>query len=587
MSSIYCSKSRPTTGQVHRHADELWVDKSGKKFAPKIPARRAAATSATPVPATREPARQASQAQVHATPQASPPPVCTAEASPSASTQATESSAKQNTSPVISSETRQPPESSQAVRIPVPTRKPAVATPVPSPAAALKLPPQKPASTQSIQVRPILINVNSSRTRPTPSQDRQRTKSPELTRPASAEHQAEVRPAKRIRVSEPETRIQTPSRGSISSQPEAVSVPVPTASATPPADSTTENNDGPETSAKKSPRPRKPRANRTRSVEEIAANIVEDAVRPRKPRGRRKRESTPEDAEAVEIAPAVVKMSDLCRDPRTGKKSKREMELRNMEATELARKQKEKEEGRNSGSQEPTKDAGEKPEDLRAESDRPAEPQASGPQMRIVNGEIVLDTSTLQLDRHADAARNAVDMEEVIENTLTRKINQATYGKRTKYEAWDEDLTDLFYKGLRMFGTDFMMISKMFPGRTRRHIKLKFSNEERKYPDRIRQTLLGPREAVDLEAYSEMTNTIYDDPKIIQEELDAEKQRIEHEHAKEKEAREEQLRNPNGVMPSIENGADTKRGRNQKKKASKAGKFGGGTEEILGTIDDF
>ena len=206
---------------------------------------------------------------------------------------------------------------------------------------------------------------------------------------------------------------------------------------------------------------------------------------------------------------------------------------------------------------------------------------ASGPQMRIVNGEIVLDTTSLQIDRHAEAAANIDDLEEVEENPLTRKINSASFGKRQKPEAWDEELTDLFYRGLRMFGTDFMMISKIFPGRTRRHIKLKFSNEERKNPRRIGDTLLGPREEVTLEAYAEMTNQVYDDPREIERQLEEEKRQIEEQHATEKEAREELLRNPSdSVLPSVEGGTGKqKRG---KKKAAAAG----GTEEILGTIDD-
>ncbi|KAM5452086.1 hypothetical protein MaudCBS49596_003437 [Microsporum audouinii] len=325
-------------------------------------------------------------------------------------------------------------------------------------------------------------------------------------------------------------------------------------------------------------------------IEDTAAEVVQDAVREKKPRTSRKRAATPENSESIEIVSAVVTMSDLCRDLRTGKTSKREMELRTMDWAEIARKKKEREERK--------KGAG---EDQGAKRDctgssKPAEKkmrrstEVAGPQMRIVNGEIVLDTSSLQIDRHADADRNADDMEEVEENPLTRRINAASFGKRTKLETWDEAATDLFYKGLRMFGTDFMMISKMFPGRTRRHIKLKFSNEERREPERIKRTLLGPREPVDLEAYSEMTNTVYDDPRAIQKELDEEKRRIENEHAEEQMAREEQLRNPGGksgdnVIPSIENESPDARRRREKKKAEKA-KFGGGTEEILGSIDD-
>jgi transcription factor TFIIIB component B'' len=218
-------------------------------------------------------------------------------------------------------------------------------------------------------------------------------------------------------------------------------------------------------------------------------------------------------------------------------------------------------------------------------------PQA-GPVMRIVNGEIVLDAASLQVDRYADAARNAGELEDVVESSLTRKINQATWGKRSKTESWDEEMTDLFYRGLRMFGTDFMMISKLFPGRSRRQIKLKFNNEERRAPERIKETLLGPRETIDITTYSEMTNTVYDDPRVVQQELDEEKKRIEEQHAKEKQAQEDLLRNPDGATggaaaPGLDNANNVpvKGKRNSKRQAMRA--MGGGTEEVIGTIDDF
>ncbi|OOF91145.1 hypothetical protein ASPCADRAFT_155453 [Aspergillus carbonarius ITEM 5010] len=328
---------------------------------------------------------------------------------------------------------------------------------------------------------------------------------------------------------------------------------------------------------------RKPTKTRRRSVKDVNGETTAKK-KERKPRTRKKREPTPEGAENVEIAPALVKMSELCKDMRTGKMSKRETELRNLEQAELERKQKAQQEG---DTETPVKENGNDAspaENLNDISDNKAQ---SGPVMRIVNGEIVLDAASLQVDRHADAARNAGELEDVVENSFSRKINQATYGKRSKTESWDEEMTDLFYRGLRMFGTDFMMISKLFPGRSRRQIKLKFNNEERRDPMRIKDTLLGPGETIDITTYSEMTNTVYDDPRLIQQELDEEKKRIEAQHAKEKEAQEEMLRNPDGA-----GGANASQGddvparvkRNNRKQAMKA--MAGGTEEVLGTIDD-
>ncbi|KAJ5570252.1 uncharacterized protein N7459_009682 [Penicillium hispanicum] len=302
---------------------------------------------------------------------------------------------------------------------------------------------------------------------------------------------------------------------------------------------------------------------------------------------RRKREATPEGAEMVEILPNVIKMSELCKDLKTGKKSKRETELRRLELVEMERKQKAQEEGAR------TRTPIKKPNEPETnQGDRlPEFKSQSGPVMRIVNGEIVLDTASLEVDRHADVARNAGELEDVVENQFTRRINQATYGKRSKTETWDEEMTDLFYRGLRMFGTDFMVISKLFPGRSRRQIKLKFNNEERRDPQRIKDTLLGPREIIDIATYSAMTNTVYDNPKVIQQELDDEKKRIEEEHAKEKALQEEMLRNPMNTGAddaaadsSKANGAPAK-GKARNKKQNK--NLGGGTEVILGPIDDF
>lgn len=324
------------------------------------------------------------------------------------------------------------------------------------------------------------------------------------------------------------------------------------------------------------------------STQEKKRKASRAGIDPNKPKRvrRKRRDPTPEGAETVEILPNVVKMSELCKDLKTGRKSKRETELRRLELEENERKIKEQEQGLTlSEAAKSTAEAEKNKEDRLP----PPKPQA-GPVMRIVNGEIVLDTASLEVDRHADAARSAGDLEEVVENQLTRKINQATYGKRTKTEVWDEEMTDLFYRGLRMFGTDFMVISKLFPGRSRRQIKLKFNNEERRDPQRIKDTLMGPREVIDISTYSELTNQSYEDPKVIQQELDEEKKRIEEQHEKEKQLQEEMMRNPtgagaDGASNDKTNGAPVKgKGRNSKKQNMK--NQGGGTEEVLGSIDD-
>ncbi|KMU77141.1 transcription factor tfiiib component b [Coccidioides immitis RMSCC 3703] len=558
------------------------INKSGKKFAPKIPARRAPAPSTTPAPPARDTTLQPSQAsqisfQAQSSPPATAPPAPASSSTPVKSPEHARQSA-QPSSP--SPRTRRSPASPKAVRIPLPSRRSSVSKAPQTQSSTVKSPSQKPTSLGTGNAGSTLINTPRADAQSgSPAPGRPSFVTLDITEtPALSDSQTSVRPAKRIRVSEPETRILPPSRREAESQ--AIAPTASAASVTPSVESTTtQDTEAPVPATKKTATSKRSKAKRKRVAENDGEECAEDSVRPRKPRGRRKREETPENAESIEIVSAVVKMEKV--ETRNGAKKHGSCRIR--KETKGERKQEQ------STTQDQKKDTTERQSESREQRLSRDEIKASGPQMRIVNGEIVLDTSSLQMDRHADAARNAEEMEEVVENPLTRRINQASFGKRTRYEAWDEELTDLFYKGLRMFGTDFMMISKMFPGRTRRHIKLKFCNEERKDPERIKETLLGPREAVDLDAYSEMTNTVYDDPKVIHQELEEEKKRIEQQHAKEREAREEQLRNPGdgNVLPSIENGADTKRGRSQKKKQAKSAQFGGGTEEILGTIDDF
>lgn len=410
---------------------------------------------------------------------------------------------------------------------------------------------------------------------------------PPVTRPSRPSEPAatEIRPTKRRRTT-PEAPVVAETDRSVSAQ---VITPPATQAEVPEVEDTARTTHAPPSRAatNRGAKPKKPRKARVKREASENGNGPQGT---RKPRGRKQREPTPEGAENVEIAPTVVRMSDLCKDLRTGKMSKREMELRNMELAELERKRKAEEEGEDT-EQTPIKQNGDAPPPPPALDHSEAQAQ-SGPVMRIVNGEIVLDNASLQVDRHADAERNAGVLEDVVENSLTRKINQSTYGKRTKAESWDEEMTDLFYRGLRMFGTDFMMISKLFPNRSRHQIKLKFNNEERRHPERIKETLLGPSETIDIATYSEMTNAEYDDPKAVQQELDEDKKRIEEQHAKDKEAQEELLRNPSGMDateasnagPAAEAPVKAK-SRNNKKQAMK--NMGGGTEEVVGSIDDF
>jgi transcription factor TFIIIB component B'' len=136
------------------------------------------------------------------------------------------------------------------------------------------------------------------------------------------------------------------------------------------------------------------------------------------------------------------------------------------------------------------------------------------------DGNIIANDDALVRVMNAEAEAAANSGEPVTEeNPLTTRLNRTTWvnaNKRDpadrvpmwkgKSDPWSEDETDRFYEALGMFGTDFFIISKMFPPKTRRMIKMKFVREERLDPDRINRTLLGmDKKPMDLEHYARET----------------------------------------------------------------------------------
>lgn len=125
--------------------------------------------------------------------------------------------------------------------------------------------------------------------------------------------------------------------------------------------------------------------------------------------------------------------------------------------------------------------------------------------MRIVNGQIILDVNSLQVDRAVrDAADHTGSVEYVEENPLEKVVNSRSYSKHKVTSRWDAESTELFYSGLSQWGTDFDMISRMFPSRNRKQIKNKYTIEERKNPGLVTQALIQ-KKPVDMAEYSKIT----------------------------------------------------------------------------------
>lgn len=72
--------------------------------------------------------------------------------------------------------------------------------------------------------------------------------------------------------------------------------------------------------------------------------------------------------------------------------------------------------------------------------------RANALQVRLINGQIVLDADSLTVER----TQNEIDygdgaLEVVEENSMTKKVNSQTYGKRQRSVRWDAVETELFY----------------------------------------------------------------------------------------------------------------------------------------------
>jgi transcription factor TFIIIB component B'' len=251
---------------------------------------------------------------------------------------------------------------------------------------------------------------------------------------------------------------------------------------------------------------RKPKARRRRKAtpegDELDGIEGEEGTRKEKKRkGRPPREPTPSDAEDQTIDPDVTYMDSLAaRTVRIGKLSAREKQMRTIDWDAVKQRRREED-----NKHVISKAEQEKADRALAEAGAQlAVAQVEqGPRLRVNaegNMEVVPDSGVI--DREGDADRLINEMVVTEDQDITARLTTRSFMKNNKRfpnefllpgqgRRWDKELTQLFYKGLKSFGTDFQMISQMFPGFTRRSIKTKFTREERENPDGIREALQG------------------------------------------------------------------------------------------------
>lgn len=286
---------------------------------------------------------------------------------------------------------------------------------------------------------------------------------------------------------------------------------------------------------------------RSSAIQKAAAAVVAQAVRGgNKTKSRHRRGHTPEDAEHHKIDEANTSMSDLLIDTGLGQRSTIGKRLDTEWAEIKSRWDYKLEQNRAKAKLKPsqrkiTRDSQpQNGEEVVAENQTQ---QALAPKLMVINGQLAIAEESRQVDLSSNLVErvNAVVEADVQnEERIYNYVNQNRIGKHAGLRTntrWDTELTDKFYQGLRMFGTDFELISSLFGGDwTRRQIKAKFVREERANIDKVKAALAA-REQVNLSGYGTLTGTATSglrDPKEIQAEIDAEEKRIRDEYEKAK-----------------------------------------------------
>ncbi|KAI1463334.1 uncharacterized protein F4812DRAFT_447367 [Daldinia caldariorum] len=274
-----------------------------------------------------------------------------------------------------------------------------------------------------------------------------------------------------------------------------------------------------EGSAPKKRRPRKePTADGNRAVSEEG---TEGEPQAKKTYRRRRRSLSIEDPESQTVDHSTTKMADLTRDLGIGKKFKHAdaIEERARQARERFRQKRlakqrqamglplDGEEASRAGTPVDGEENGRESAIARARNlGASVDAGAHSVGYEVVDGQIVINQESLVVDRHA-AHRDMSSLETVEEDEFSHLTTSASFrreSRRTGANHWNEEDTERFYRLLSMFGTDFETIASMFPGKTRRAIKLKFNREEAQRPRRINAAVMvrgEKRVSIDLEEY--------------------------------------------------------------------------------------
>lgn len=311
----------------------------------------------------------------------------------------------------------------------------------------------------------------------------------------------------------------------------------------------------------------------------------------KKVRSSRKRALTPENAEEQVVNHKTVTLADVTRDLGIGRKfSKHDELLRREKETRAKKKQERKDRARaaQSGEAIPSGEGSSREDNHEwggVDRSNTQTPGASGsgasgeqqPQpiqrrewarLHVVDGQLVVDESSLQINRHAHTMQQ--DLPEVEEDEFSHLTTSLSHmpADKTLKNPWTAEETDLFYRLLGMFGTDFLTISRMFPGKNRRQVKLKYNREERCNPQGINAALVGSKaEKMDLSLFERLSQRKLRSVEEIREEHNLELAELERKETERRARVEEDNRRKQAeVARGLDEEAQKQQGRKKRRK---------------------
>ncbi|CAH2009156.1 unnamed protein product [Acanthoscelides obtectus] len=114
------------------------------------------------------------------------------------------------------------------------------------------------------------------------------------------------------------------------------------------------------------------------------------------------------------------------------------------------------------------------------------------PQIKIgPTGEIIIDEQSLVVEREdIKRQREEIQKQELIDGDFD--TGYGIYKRHKRSKTWTHTETLRFYKALNSLGTDFTIMTDLFPNRSRRELKLKFVKEEKTNRALIDRALMQP-----------------------------------------------------------------------------------------------